>query len=141
MTSNNTRQKVLIVGSSGLVGTAAARAFAGRGWPVITLSRRPPELLADLDVEHLALDLKDEAACRRAAADLQTVTHVVYAAVHELPGLVQGWSDPEQIQTNAAMLENLLNPLADEANLQHVTLLQGTKAYGAAVGSDTDSCS
>ncbi len=134
MTSNNTRRKVLIVGSSGLVGTAAARAFAGSGWSVITLSRRPPELLKDLDIGHLALDLKDEAACRRAAADLRTVTHVVYAAVHELPGLVQGWSDPEQIQTNAAMLENLLNPLADKANLQHVTLLQGTKAYGAAVG-------
>src|SRR3712207_9574684 len=32
--------------------------------------------------------------------------------------------------TNRSMLENLLGPLADVAPLRHVTLLQGTKAYG-----------
>ena len=125
---------VLIVGASGLVGTAAARAFAEAGWSILTASRRSPELLHDLETVHLALDLKDAVACRDAASKLQNVTHVVYAAVHELPGLMPGWSDPEQIQTNAAMLENLLVPLAEAAQLQHVTLLQGTKAYGAAIG-------
>ena len=124
---------VLIVGASGLVGTAAARAFAEAGWRVITLSRRPPELLADLSLEHLALDLRDAAACSAAAEGLRDVTHVVYAAVHELPGLMPGWSDPEQIGINGRMLENLMTPLAEQARLQHVTLLQGTKAYGAAV--------
>lgn len=124
---------VLVVGASGLVGTAAARAFAGAGWRVITLSRRPPELLTDLALEHLAVDLRDAAACRTAAEGLRAVTHVVYAAVHELPGLMPGWSDPEQIGTNGRMLDNLMSPLAGQAELQHLTLLQGTKAYGAAV--------
>ena len=124
---------VLIVGASGLVGTAAARAFAAAGWPVIAVSRRQPKLLADLGLEHLSLDLKDAAACRAAAGKLKQVTHVVYAAVHELPGLMTGWSDPEHISANGRMLENLMLPLAEQARLQHVTLLQGTKAYGAAV--------
>lgn len=124
---------VLIAGASGLVGTGAARAFADAGWRVVTLSRRAPELLADLDLTHLSVDLKDPAQCERMVGDLPDITHVVYAAVHELPGLMPGWSDPEQIGTNGLMLENLMRPLAARGRLRHVTLLQGTKAYGAAV--------
>jgi nucleoside-diphosphate-sugar epimerase len=58
------------------------------------------------------------------------VTHVVYGAVHELPGLVAGWKDQRQMQTNLTMLRNILEPLAAAGELEHVTLLQGTKAYG-----------
>ena len=59
------------------------------------------------------------------------VTHVVYTAVYELPGLVPGWSERDQMDTNLAMLRNLMDPLAAAASgLQHVSLLQGTKAYG-----------
>ena len=133
MKGQSSNRTALIVGASGLVGTAAARAFAEAGWRTITLSRRTPELLADLGLEHVSLDLSDRAACRQAAAGLKEVTHLVYAAVHELPGLMPGWSDPEQIGANGRMLENLMGPLADHGRLQHVTLLQGTKAYGAAV--------
>lgn len=124
---------VLIVGASGLVGTAAANAFLDNGWHVIAASRRKPELLAHRNCQHLALDLQDSAACRSAAHGLKNVTHVVYTAVYELPGLIQGWSDAEQISTNGQMLKNLLEPLTELAALQHVTILQGTKAYGAAI--------
>ncbi len=58
------------------------------------------------------------------------MTHLVYAAVHELPGLVRGWSSPEQMATNLAMLRNVLDPIVTAGHLEHVTLLQGTKAYG-----------
>ncbi len=122
---------VLIAGASGLVGTAAAIEFAQAGWKVIALSRRRPELLADLAIEHLPLDLTDAQACRDAAKAWANVTHVVYTAVFELPGLIAGWSDPLQIETNDRMLRNLLEPLTAVARLQHVSLLQGTKAYGA----------
>lgn len=124
---------VLIVGASGLVGTAAARAFAAAGWAVVAVSRRRPELLEGLPIRHLALDLTDERACAAAAKELTSVSHVVYTAVYELPGLMPGWSDPHQIETNGRMLRNLLTPLAAGAPLEHVTLLQGTKAYGASV--------
>lgn len=122
-----------MAGASGLVGTAAALAFRDAGFDVIALSRRVPELLAGRGCRHLALDLRDAAACRAAAADLRHVTHVVYAAVYELPGLIAGWTDPEQIETNGRMLRNLLGPLAETARLAHVSILQGTKAYGAHV--------
>ena len=40
------------------------------------------------------------------------------------------------METNLAMLRNLMEPLARSARrLEHVTLLQGTKAYGAHVRS------
>ncbi len=124
---------VLIIGASGLVGTAAARSFAAAGWQVIAASRRKAELLIEPGIHQLALDLQDARACQDAAGQLAQVTHVVYAAVYEMPGLIPGWSDPQQIATNDTMLRNLLEPLCTRARLAHVTLLQGTKAYGAAV--------
>ena len=62
------------------------------------------------------------------------VTHLVYAALYERPGLVAGWQEDEQIRTNEAMLRNLFGPLEKVApGLRHVALLQGTKAYGVHV--------
>ncbi|MFN6941729.1 MAG: nucleoside-diphosphate sugar epimerase, partial [Parvibaculum sp.] len=59
---------------------------------------------------------------------------VVYAALYEKPGLVAGWREADQIETNKRMLENLFDPLEKAATrLRHVSLLQGTKAYGAHV--------
>lgn len=124
---------VLIAGASGLVGTAAALAFAEAGWQVITLSRRTPELLQGHDYSHVALDLQDPNACRDAAKGLSEVSHVVYAAVYEMPGLIAGWSDPQQIETNGRMLRNLIGPLCATGSLSHITILQGTKAYGGHV--------
>jgi len=59
------------------------------------------------------------------------VTHVVYAALHERPELIAGWREPAQIRVNDTMLRNLFAALERGApELHHVTLLQGTKAYG-----------
>jgi len=127
------RKTVLIAGASGLVGFAALKHFAADpGTDVIALSRRPPpEVLA---ARHLPLDLTDAAACEDAAGALRDVTHLVYAALVELPGLVEGWRHDRQIATNDRMLRNLLGPLMRAAaGLRHVTLLQGTKAYGVHV--------
>lgn len=83
---------------------------------------------------HLQLDLQDPDACLAAPPLLREVTHVVYAAVYEMPGLVQGWFDPQQMSVNQAMLINLLDAFtAGRGALRHVSLLQGTKAYGAHV--------
>ena len=127
---------VLIIGASGLVGTAAAIEFADAGWNVVTASRREPELLAGRGFRHIKLDLMDAAACEAATQTLKEVTHVVYTAVFELPGLIDGWTDPVQIETNGQMLRNIIEPLRKEANLHHVSLLQGTKAYGITAGNE-----
>ena len=121
---------VLIAGASGLVGAACVDRFLDDGWDVIAVSRRLPEVFSDKPFRHLPLDLQDGAATREAVRDLSAVTHVVYAAVHEKPGLIAGWTEQDQMDTNLVMLHNLVEPLADVAGLRHVTLLQGTKAYG-----------
>ena len=120
---------VLIAGATGLVGYAALKHF---GPAAIAVSRRVPPSLHG--ARHTPLDLADAAACRAAASEWSTVTHLVYAALYELPGLVDGWRDEAQIRVNDRMLRNLLEPLIAAApGLRHVTLLQGTKAYGVHV--------
>jgi nucleoside-diphosphate-sugar epimerase len=121
---------VLIAGASGVVGAACVDRFLDDGWNVIAVSRRHPEIFSDKPFRHLPLDLQDEAATRAGVQDLSEVTHVVYTAVFEKPGLIAGWTEQDQMDTNLAMLRNLIEPLTEVANLQHVTLLQGTKAYG-----------
>src|SRR5882672_1107387 len=44
---------------------------------------------------------------------------------------VRGWSNADQIAVNNAMLRNVIEPLiSGKSALQHVSILQGTKAYG-----------
>ena len=82
----------------------------------------------------LPLDLNDAAACEQLAANLPGITHLVYAALYERPALVAGWREREQIEINDRMFRNVFDPLQRHAkNLRHVTLLQGTKAYGVHV--------
>lgn len=124
---------VLVAGASGLAGYAALKHFAREsGTRVIGVSRRaPPE---PNGAEFMPVDLADPRQCAEAASAFGGVTHLVYAAHFEMPSLVQGWRDEEQILTNGRMLRNLLEPLAVAASgLRHVTLLQGTKAYGVHV--------
>jgi nucleoside-diphosphate-sugar epimerase len=82
-------------------------------------------------VRHLSVDLTDQEACERAFGSLADVTHLVYAALYEIPGLMPGWLDDRVIERNGEMLRNLFEPLSRVATgLRHVTLLHGTKAYG-----------
>src|SRR5258706_143656 len=116
------------------VGPGAIRAFGhDSGCEVIAVSRRPPEGVGN--VRFVAADLFDERSCREIFAQFIGVTHLVFTALYEKEGgLLASWLDPEQIARNAAMLRNLFEPLSRAAkNLRHVTLLQGTKAYGAHV--------
>lgn len=127
------QKTVLIAGASGLVGFAAMKRFAAEpDTRVIAVSRRRP--IDTFGAEWIEADLTDEARCSTIFSGLGDVTHVVFAALYEKPGLMAGWLEADQIELNGRMLRNLFEPLRISAhNLQHVTLLQGTKAYGAHV--------
>ena len=127
------KHTLLIAGASGVVGAAAVEHFSALpDWQVLALSRRPCPLPEG--VRHVPLDLTDLAACQAAAVNLTDVTHVLFAALYELPELVAGWRDPQQMAVNEAMLRNLLDALQPVAKgLRHITLMQGTKAYGGHV--------
>lgn len=126
-------KKVLVAGATGLVGYAALKHFvAVPGCEVVALSRRKPA--GAHGARWLPLDLNDAAACAALASEFADVTHLVYAALYERPGLVSGWREDEQIRTNDLMLRNLMAPLERASPaLRHVALLQGTKAYGVHV--------
>lgn len=123
------RRTLLVAGATGVVGRAAVEHFAGLdGWDVLALSRRPPERAG---VRHVRADLTDAADVDRALAGCGEVTHVLYAALFEKPDLVAGWRDTDQMRVNDAMFGHLLDALARHApRLEHLTLMQGAKAYG-----------
>jgi nucleoside-diphosphate-sugar epimerase len=122
---------VLVLGASGLIGTATVDAFLEEdSWEVVAVSRRRPEVSSDRSFRHVSVDLADREASAAAFRELPQVSHVVYAASFEKPGLVAGWSDAEQMQTNLAMLRNVIEPLSACARFEHVSIMQGTKAYG-----------
>jgi len=125
------KKKVLVTGASGLLGVAAVERFLSAGWEVVGVSRRKPELPSGRDVEFLSVDLRDKEKARFAFEPLTDITHIAYTAIHEKPDLVVGWSSKDQIETNNAMLHNVVEPIVRAAsNFQHISILQGTKVYG-----------
>lgn len=119
-----------MVGVSGLIGHAAAAQFSSEpGWNVVGASRRVPTDLPGVTLR--SVDLLDRSSSLAEIGAMSEVTHVVYAAVDEAPGLVAGWFDERSIARNETMLRNVVDGLtAAGAALEHITLLQGTKAYG-----------
>lgn len=128
-----TRKTILVAGATGLVGYAAMKHFASEpDCDVIAVSRRRPS--ETFGATFIAADLDDRDACARIFGGMSRVTHVIYAALYEAPGLVEGWREADQIARNDRMLRHLMDPLlASATNLRHVSLLQGTKAYGVHV--------
>ena len=124
-------KKVLVTGASGLLGVAAIEKFLSAGWEVVGVSRRKPELFSGREIEVLSVDLRDREAVRAAFEPLTDITHIAYTALHEKPELVAGWSSKDQIETNNAMLRNVVEPILSNAkDFQHISILQGTKVYG-----------
>ena len=129
--------KVVVFGATGVIGRAALVHFSHvPDCDVFGVSRRVP----DVDgVTHLPLDLLDRRACDRASEALIGATHVVYAALEESDDLTAGWRDRALMERNLTMFSNAFEPLLDAAGetLEHVSLLQGAKAYGLHVGRST----
>ena len=125
-------KKVLVVGATGLVGSAVVRHLRACNTEVVAIARTPPSDLPG--VRFVAADLSDKESCVELFGTMSDVTHLVYTALHERPALVSGWSDDEQIAVNDRMFRHVLDPLVSATGaLRQVTLLQGTKAYGVHV--------
>jgi nucleoside-diphosphate-sugar epimerase len=109
----------LIVGASGIVGSATASLLVEQGWQVAGLARKPA---TQQGVTPVAADLLDPASLSKALADTKP-THVFIAT----------WSrqatEAENIRVNATMVRNLLDALRPAGSLQHVALVTGLKHY------------
>lgn len=120
------KKVALIAGASGLVGRAIAKRLLATGdWKVIGLARRPPLASTNSPMEWIALDLANADDCKRGLAHLKDVTHIFYAVRFDHPE-----GQPEDIETNAAMLRHLVKALEPVAALRHVHAVHGSKYYG-----------
>ncbi|WP_459206682.1 SDR family oxidoreductase [Pseudomonas sp. MLB6B] len=112
-------QLALVVGASGIVGSATTQLLLDNQWQVAALSRQPSTLPGVIPV---AADLQDPQSVRDALADLRP-THV----------FITTWSrqatEAENIRVNAAMVRNLLDALRPAKSVQHVALVTGLKHY------------
>ncbi len=109
----------LIVGASGIVGSALATLLVERGWTVAGLARRPTQ---QQGVTPVAADLQDPDGLARALKDVGP-SHVFLAT----------WSrqetEAENIRVNGAMVRNVLDAVRPAGTLRHVGLVTGLKHY------------
>lgn len=109
----------LVVGASGIVGSATAALLVEHGWTVHGLARRP---VPQEGVRSVAADLQD------AAGTAEALRGVDPDAVFITTWLRQD-SEAENIRVNAAMVRNLLNALPKAMGGRHVALVTGLKHY------------
>ncbi len=109
----------LVVGVSGIVGSATAALLVEQGWTVHGLARRPG---GQPGVRPVIADLQDATATAAALADLHP------DAVFVTTWLRQD-SEAENIRVNAAMVRNLLDGLPKPSAPRHVALVTGLKHY------------
>jgi nucleoside-diphosphate-sugar epimerase len=126
--------RILVAGATGIAGAATIRHFAELpGWEVVALSRRP--VGEGPKIRHVAADLLNSEQCREALGRLGGITHIAYMALHEEDDLLAGWRSQAQMNSNLVMLKNLLEGLAGSREaIRHISILQGSKAYGSHLG-------
>jgi nucleoside-diphosphate-sugar epimerase len=122
------KKTVLVAGAQGVIGRAAAEHFSkDPGTIVYGISRRPVEGLEN--VIPISADLLSLEDTRQMLGGLADVTHVIFGAY------VAKDTPKERSDVNVALLRNLMDVVeASSPNLEHVTLYQGGKAYGADLG-------
>lgn len=125
MTAMNT---ALVVGANGVIGSSLIDHLLTLGnWQVIGLSRKGGQDKERL--QFLSVDLLDEEASNQKLQHLSHVTHIFYAAFQDRPT----WA--ELVPPNLSMLMNVVKAVEPVAiNLQHISLMQGYKVYGAHLG-------
>jgi nucleoside-diphosphate-sugar epimerase len=109
----------LVVGASGIVGSATAELLAGDGWTVHGLARRPVE---QAGVKPVAADLQDAAATAAALADIRPDAVFITTWARQA-------NEAENIRVNAAMVRNLLDAMRPAGTVRHVALVTGLKHY------------
>ncbi|MHA2787640.1 SDR family oxidoreductase [Corynebacterium sp. S7] len=119
--------KVLVTGSTGVIGRNVVEYFVSKGLTVRGITRSVPDETEGY--EHIAGDLLDLESATNAMQKAADTTHLVFGAYIEK-------QDPQElIQVNVDLLRNTLDALDKVgAPLEHVTLYQGMKYYGANLG-------
>ncbi|RFM28456.1 SDR family oxidoreductase [Deminuibacter soli] len=135
MTSTNTsatntskQQVALVAGANGVIGRNLIQHLQALGnWEIIGLSRRGGEPAPR--TSYIAVDLLDKKDTAAKLSSLSNITHLFYTAYQDKPS----WT--ELVAPNVTMLTNVVEATeAASAQLQHISLMQGYKVYGAHLG-------
>ncbi|MBR2656084.1 MAG: SDR family oxidoreductase [Loktanella sp.] len=112
-------KRALVVGVTGIQGSAVAEKLVRDGWEVFGLARTPGQ---QDGVTPVAADLLDPRTLSAALAGINP-THVF------LTSWLRQKTEAENITVNAAMVRNLLDVLSPAGTLEHVALVTGLKHY------------
>jgi nucleoside-diphosphate-sugar epimerase len=111
--------EALIVGASGIVGSAAADVLNEAGWSLSGLARGPVKIAGVVPVAADLLDL----ASLTAALSGKAPTHIFIAS------WLRQATEAENISVNARMVRNLLDATRSTESVRHVALVTGLKHY------------
>ncbi|MDQ8738878.1 SDR family oxidoreductase [Paenibacillus sp. LHD-38] len=120
----------LVVGANGVIGRNLIEYLEQLpDWDIIGVSRRGGDSSSSGRTRYVAVDLLNERDTREKLGTLTEVTHIFYAAYQDRPT----WA--ELVPPNLAMLVNVVNAIEPiSSDLQHISLMQGYKVYGAHLG-------
>lgn len=118
----------VVIGAQGVIGRNLVRYLEELGdWDVVGVSRRAAP--SSGRVRHISVDLLDKDDTEQKLGRLRDATHIFYAAYQDRPT----WS--ELVAPNLAMLTNAVTAIEQGSRkLEHVSLMQGYKVYGAHLG-------
>ncbi|MFF2842415.1 SDR family oxidoreductase [Paenarthrobacter sp. NPDC057981] len=111
-------RRALVVGATGIAGSAIVEQLTEGDWEVVTLSRTPVERAG---VRHVSADLQSLDSLTEALRN-EEITHVFFTA------WIRRETENENIDVNSALLRNLLSAV-ESSPVQHVALLTGLKQY------------
>lgn len=112
-------RKALIVGASGIVGSATAQVLNHNGWQIWGLARNPQP---QDNVTPVAADLLDPASLKSALSGIAP-SHVFISS------WLRQQTEAENIRVNSAMVRNLLDAVSPAGSVEHVALVTGLKHY------------
>src|SRR6478609_51413 len=115
-----TERAALVVGATGIAGSAVAEQLLEDGWAVYGLCRKPDHL--DPRITPVVADLLDPNSLTTALADIRP-THVFYTSWARMP------TEAENCVVNGAMVRDLFDALTAGGSVQHAALLTGLKHY------------
>ncbi|MCM0665261.1 SDR family oxidoreductase [Flavobacterium tyrosinilyticum] len=126
MTAN--KNTALVVGANGVIGANLIEyLLSTNNWNIIGLSRKGGANAPNL--KYISVDLLDTENSKKQLSNLTKITHIFYTAYQDRPS----WS--ELVEPNLNMLKNVVEIIELIAkDLQHISLMQGYKVYGAHLG-------
>jgi nucleoside-diphosphate-sugar epimerase len=122
------KKTALITGGNGIIGRNMVHYLESTGnWNILVTSQSP--LGYQGKFEYLQMDLTQAAAVETNQDKLNQATHIFFGAYVEKQTLA------EHTTVNTQLLQNLVSDMEKISSvLEHITLIQGGKAYGAHLG-------